>query len=195
MKLKIGSLGLFDDYHNSSLILVQLLTYKLGRLGKSCLTLWSPFVSCSKMIQMVLCQPLLKFSTTKVFQWQILFQLIGFKSSHVAYIEKHCYEAVLQYKKQKKTKNKRENGCGFCVVLVFSQDTFGAFLADETAVHRVPAYSNLRWTFFVWTAVEIIHRRREKIVLSTVNGGEGKSTMEVYPKIYLPTWAPVPSYP
>lgn len=44
--------------------------------------------------------------------------------------------------------------CGFCVVLVFSQDTFGPFLADETAVHRVPAYSNLRWTFFVWTAVE-----------------------------------------
>lgn len=47
-------------------------------------------------------------------------------------------------KSKKKTKNKRENGCGFCVVLVFSQDTFGAFLADETAVHRVPAYSNLR---------------------------------------------------
>lgn len=108
MKLKIGSLGLFDDYHNSSLILVQLLTYKLGRLGKNCLTLWSPFVSCSKMIQMVLCQPLLKFSTTKVFQWQILFQLIGFKSSHVAYIEKHCYEAVLQYKKQKKKLKTKE---------------------------------------------------------------------------------------
>lgn len=39
MKLKIGSLGLFDDYHNSSLILVRLLTYKLGRLGKNCVTL------------------------------------------------------------------------------------------------------------------------------------------------------------
>lgn len=46
--------------------------------------------------------------------------------------------------KKKQTKNKRENGCGFCVVLVFSQDTFGPFLADEIAVHRVQAYSNLR---------------------------------------------------